>query len=62
MKIELIKYFDDQQDRYWWKITNDGAFIAVFQTEEEGITGLDKYVERLKQPKIEPEIIKSITI
>ena len=62
MKIELIKYYDEQQERYWYKITNDGAFIAVFQTEEEGLIGLAKYVKRLQEPKIQPEIIKSITI
>jgi hypothetical protein len=62
MKIELIKYFDEPGEKYWYKIVKDGIFICCFQTEEEGITGLDKYIERLKQPKIQPEIIKSVTI
>ena len=62
MKIELVKYYDEPGERYWYKIMNDDKFITCYQTEEEGLVAIDKYASRLKEPKIEPEIIKTIVI
>ena len=62
MKVELIKCHDDSTNIDWWKIVRDGFFVSCYRTEAEGIESFDKYVERMKEPKQEPEIIKSITL
>ena len=61
MKIELIKYANDEFEPRW-KLMIDDTFINVYLTEEEGIEGFDKLSARLQEPKQQPEIIKSITI
>ena len=61
MKIELIKYQNDEGYQRW-KIVNDEKLINAYLSEDEAINCFDKYVARLQEPKIQPEIIKSITI
>ena len=61
MKLTLTKERNDE-GQYRYILRNDGRYINVYLTEQEGIEAIDKTAERLKEPQFESIIIKEIEI
>ena len=62
MKIELTKEWSVEHGNYFYHIRNNGNTINVFVNKQEAENYYDKYVKSLHEPKIEPEILKSVEL